>query len=56
MPSVTVSLETTPARDAVAVFKDALAVPSYVLLVALTPVTVSGFGVMDAVVVGCDSE
>jgi hypothetical protein len=51
-----VSPETTPTRDAVAVFKDALAVPSYVLLVALTPVTVNGFGVIDALVVGCESE
>ncbi len=50
--SVTTSLATTPTSDAVAVFRVALVVPSYVLLAAVTPDTVNVFAVIDAVAVG----
>ena len=52
VPSVTVSPLNTPTRDALPVFRVAVVVLSYTLLLAVTPLTVRPNGVIFALVVG----
>ena len=52
---VTLSLPTTPTSEALPVFSVAVILPLYILLSAVTPVTVNVLAVIFAVVVGCVS-